>query len=116
MVRSLSRQSLDREQVGGKAQILIMSWPDLRVPMQQWRPGSLDAALMHADQPNLSPTQLPVCPDCLTIMRFVTAELDKTDPNLRHAIFVCDCGRALGRVLAQADLRALKKRRWNERQ
>jgi hypothetical protein len=48
----------------------------------------------------LLPVRPPVCPDCRMPMRFATAERDRTYFKLRHAIFVCDCGRASDQLIA----------------
>jgi hypothetical protein len=41
----------------------------------------------------------PACPDCLKPMRLTTSEPDAGYSNLRHALFVCDCGRASDQVI-----------------
>jgi len=52
-------------------------------------------------QPNPSPRP-PVCPNCRKPMRFVLSRPDKTHYNLRHALFVCDCGRISDQLSAEA--------------
>jgi hypothetical protein len=54
-------------------------------------------------QPNPPPpVRPPVCPDCSKPMRFVLSKPDKTHCNLRHALFVCDCGRISDQLSAEA--------------
>ena len=36
-------------------------------------------------------------------MRFESAVPDKTYPNLRHARFVCECGRSTDQLIADQD-------------
>jgi hypothetical protein len=52
----------------------------------------------EADKPSI---KAPICPDCRKPMRFRTSEPDKTDANLRNAMFVCDCGRASDQIIAE---------------
>jgi hypothetical protein len=52
----------------------------------------------HPDR--LLPVRPPVCLGCRMPMRFATAERDRTYFKLRHAIFVCDCGRASDQLIA----------------
>jgi hypothetical protein len=52
-------------------------------------------------QPNSpQPVRCPACPGCRKKMRFAFVEPDKTHRNLRHAIFLCDCGRISDQVIA----------------
>jgi hypothetical protein len=48
-----------------------------------------------------APIRAPVCPDCHKPMHFRTSEPDRAIPNLRHAMFVCDCGRASDQVVSE---------------
>jgi hypothetical protein len=54
----------------------------------------------HHRNPLLPSVRPPVCPDCRMPMRFATAERDRTYFKFRHAIFVCDCGRASDQLIA----------------
>src|SRR5258706_12588926 len=53
---------------------------------------------MHKPNP-LQPVRSPVCPDCRKPMRFTSAKPDRTLLNLRHALFMCDCGRVSDQVI-----------------
>jgi hypothetical protein len=53
-------------------------------------------------QPNPPPIRPPVCPYCRKAMRFVLSKPDKTHYNLRHTLFVCDCGRISDQLSAEA--------------
>jgi len=49
------------------------------------------------------PIKSPICPSCNKPMRFESAVPDKTYPNLRHARFVCECGRSTDQLIADQD-------------
>jgi hypothetical protein len=52
-------------------------------------------------QPDPPPTHPPVCPDCLRPMRLSTTEPKAENANLRHGLFVCDCGRISDQLVAK---------------
>jgi hypothetical protein len=52
------------------------------------------------DQPRKLPVRPPLCPDCLTVMRYAASETDKTDSRMRFVMFVCDCGSTSEHVVA----------------
>jgi len=41
----------------------------------------------------------PLCPDCMSPMRFVMSVPDTTYGHLRHVRFAYDCGRASNQVI-----------------
>jgi hypothetical protein len=47
----------------------------------------------------------PVCPTCEQRMRLKSAQADRSYPNLRHMIFVCDCGRMSDQLVARSHSR-----------
>jgi hypothetical protein len=46
------------------------------------------------------PIRPPVCPDCLTQMRFSASLPDGKDAALWHLMFRCECGRTANQVIA----------------
>lgn len=56
----------------------------------------------HSDNPS-SPIRPPTCPDCGTLMRLESGLPDTRYVNIRHMIFVCDCGRTSDQLIADPE-------------
>jgi hypothetical protein len=54
-------------------------------------------------RPAIKPIKPPICPDCDGPMRFDSGLRDTRYTNLRHMIFVCDCGRTADQLIADQE-------------
>src|SRR5258705_2239703 len=61
------------------------------------------SAMPQMHQPDPSPVRPPLCPDCQGLMRPAAAEPDSRNANLRHVLFVCNCGRASDQLIAKTE-------------
>jgi hypothetical protein len=57
---------------------------------------------VRSDNP-WSPIKPPICPDCDVPMRLESGWPDTLHTNLRHMIFICDCGRTSDQMVADPE-------------
>jgi hypothetical protein len=53
--------------------------------------------------PAWQPTKFPNCPSCGKPMQLKAIEPDALHANLRHVVYMCDCGRTIDQLVAIAN-------------
>jgi len=58
---------------------------------------------IESNDPPLRLPRPPTCPECGTLMRLESGLPDTRYVNIRHMIFVCDCGRTSDHLIADPE-------------